>query len=121
LQAGRAEDVANITSMMHQFVEITPRPVEMAERVNPDKVLETIRKIPRGVEVLVLIYKFKTNGNSIAAKRIENPGFCRKYLSSFLKDHMDVKYDGKFFENLKLRSCIASGHTLVANFFCTSS
>ncbi len=113
MQAGRAEDVANITSMMHQFVEVTPRPVEVAERVTLDKVLASIRKFPGGIEVLVLIYKFKSNRNYIAPKRIEFTGFCGKCLPSFLRDHMGVKYDGKFFENLKLCSFVASGHTSV--------
>ena len=111
MQAHRAEEAANIISMMHQFVVVMSRPVEVAERVTPDEVLEKIRTIPGGVEVLVLIYKFKTNGRRIAAKRIDHSGFCGKFLPEFLKDYMDVKYDGKFFENLKLRSHITSGHT----------
>jgi hypothetical protein len=86
------------------------------EWVTNDKVLETIRAFPGGLDILIQIYKYNLRGKGFHHNRIDNPRFCSRVLPDFLHAHMNVKFNGKFYENLQLRSGIdchaPTSHTL---------
>jgi hypothetical protein len=115
LQANHAAAAAEITSMLHRFVEITPNPVKAANQITQDQLLEAIKTSPDGREALVLLYNFKTqqhHGKAAAKSRIQMPGFCKRILFDWLQSYMGARYDGKGYENIQLRRDISSGHKI---------